>query len=161
MNTRQIRIIISLAFTTYMMLVCFNNITDYHSNFEFVNKVAGMEDVFSRDRTGWRAIQNSTLHHVMYVSIIMVELAVTALLMLGSIKMIRNYKAPASEFNASKKLTITGLASAMLLFFIFFITIAGEWFLMWQSEKWNAQQTAFSLTTIFLMALIFMNQDEK
>jgi predicted small integral membrane protein len=97
----------------------------------------------------------------MFISIIVVELIVAALLMLGSIKMIHTYKATAAEFNASKKLTITGLASAMLLFFIFFITIAGEWFLMWQSDQWNAQQTAFSLTTIFLLALIFMNQDEK
>jgi predicted small integral membrane protein len=161
MNTRQIRISISVAFTGYMMLVCFNNITDYGSNFEFVSKVSAMEDVFSREKTGWRAIQNNTLHHVMYISVILVELAVAALLMLGSIKMINNYKATATEFNASKKLTITGLASAMLLFFVFFITIAGEWFLMWQSEQWNAQQTAFSLTTIFLLALIFMNQDEK
>jgi predicted small integral membrane protein len=144
-----------------MALVCFNNITDYGSNFGFVSKVSGMEDVFSRERTGWRAINNSTLHHMMYISIILVELSIASLLILGSVKMIRNYKAPAVEFNASKKLTTTGLASAMLLFFVFFITIAGEWFLMWQSTQWNAQQTAFSLTIIFLLALIFMNQDEK
>jgi predicted small integral membrane protein len=161
MNTRQIGISISLAFTGYMMLVCVNNITDYTSNFEFVSKVAGMEDVFSRERTAWRSIQNSTLHHVMYLSIILVELCIAALLLIGSVKMINMYKATAVEFNASKKLTITGLALAMLLFFIFFITMAGEWFLMWQSDQWNAQQTAFSLTTIFLLALIFVNQDEK
>jgi predicted small integral membrane protein len=144
-----------------MALVCFNNITDYSSNFTFVSKVSGMEDVFSRESTGWRSIQNTTIHHIMYISIILVELCITATLMAGSLKMIRNYKSSAEVFQSSKKLTITGLASAMLLFLIFFITIAGEWFLMWQSEKWNAQQTAFSLTTIFLLALIFMNQDEK
>lgn len=161
MNTRQIRISIAVAFTFYMALVCFNNITDYSSNFTFVSKVSGMEDVFSRESTGWRSIQNTTIHHIMYISIILVELCITATLMAGSLKMIRNYKSSAEVFQSSKKLTITGLASAMLLFLIFFITIAGEWFLMWQSEKWNAQQTAFSLTTIFLLALIFMNQDEK
>jgi predicted small integral membrane protein len=75
--------------------------------------------------------------------------------------MILNYNASAETFHSSKKLTITGLASALLLFFVFFITIAGEWFLMWQSEQWNAQQTAFSLCTIFLLALIFMNQNEN
>jgi predicted small integral membrane protein len=144
-----------------MALVCFNNITDYSSNFTFVSKVSGMEDVFSRESTGWRSIQNTTIHHIMYISIILVELCITATLMACSLKMIRNYKSSAEVFQSSKKLTITGLASAMLLFLIFFITIAGEWFLMWQSEKWNAQQTAFSLTTIFLLALIFMNQDEK
>jgi predicted small integral membrane protein len=161
MNTRLIRISISLAFTIYMTLVCFNNITDYSSNFTFVSKVAGMEDVFSQETTGWRSIQDNTLHHIMYISIILVELCIAILLMSGSIKMISNYKSSAEVFQSSKKLTITALATAVLLFLIFFITIAGEWFLMWQSEQWNAQQTAFSLTTIFLLALIFMNQDEK
>ncbi|HLO80736.1 MAG TPA: DUF2165 domain-containing protein [Chitinophagaceae bacterium] len=161
MNTRQIRIAISLAFTVYMVLVCLNNITDYGSNFNFVSKVAGMEDVFSSEQTGWRAIHNGRLHHIMYISIILAELSIASMLLMGSIKMIRNYKSSAETFQSSKKLTITALASAMLVFFIFFITVAGEWFLMWQSEQWNAQQTAFSLTTIFLLALIFMNQDEK
>lgn len=161
MNTRQIRIAISLAFTVYMVLVCFNNFTDYGSNFIFVSKVAGMEDVFSREHTGWRAIQNSQIHHIMYITIILAELAIAAMLLMGSIRMISHYRSSAEMFQSSKKLTITALASAMLVFFIFFITIAGEWFLMWQSEQWNAQQTAFSLSTIFLLALIFMNQDEK
>lgn len=161
MNNRQIRIGISLAFTFYMLLVCFNNISDYGSNFMFVSKVAGMEDVFSREQTGWRAVSNDTLHHLMYLSIIISELSIATILLLGSLKMIMNYRASAEIFQASKKLTITGIASAMLLFFLFFICIAGEWFLMWQSDQWNAQQTAFSLTTIFLLALIFMNQDEK
>lgn len=161
MNIRQIRIAISLAFTFYMSLVCFNNITDYRSNFMFVTKVAGMEDVFSREQTGWRAVSSETLHHIMYLSIIISEVSIATILLMGSFKMIRNYKASAEVFQASKKLTITGIAAAMLLFFLFFICIAGEWFLMWQSDQWNAQQTAFSLTTIFLLALIFMNQYEK
>lgn len=144
-----------------MLLVSFNNITDYGSNFLFVSKVAGMEDVFSREHTGWRAISNSYLHHAMYLSIIVAELCIAILLLLGSVKMIRNYNASAETFHSSKKLTITGLASALLLFFVFFIIIAGEWFLMWQSEQWNAQQTAFSLSTIFLLALIFMTQNEN
>lgn len=161
MNSRQIRIAMSVAFTCYMLLVSFNNITDYGSNFLFVSKVTRMEDVFSREHTGWRSIANSSLHHLMYISIILAELCIAILLLLGSIKMIRNYSASAETFHSSKKLTITGLASALLLFFVVFITIAGEWFLMWQSEQWNAQQTAFSLCTIFLLALIFMNQNEN
>jgi predicted small integral membrane protein len=127
----------------------------------FVTKVAGMEDVFSREQTGWRAISSNILHHFMYLLIIISEVSIATILLTGSFQMIRNYKASAEVFQASKKLTITGIAASMLLFFLFFICIAGEWFLMWQSDQWNAQQTAFSLTTIFLLALIFVNQDEK
>lgn len=47
-----------------------------------------------------------------------------------------------------------------ILFFGFFISIAGEWFLMWQQSKWNAQGTAFSLSLLFLIGLLFTNQNE-
>jgi predicted small integral membrane protein len=161
MNTRQIRIGISIAFTFYMLLVCFNNITDYGSNFLFVSKVVGMEDVFSPEQTGWRAISNTKLQHFIYLFVILAELCIAVLLFLGSVKMIRSYNSSAETFQSSKNLTLTGLALAILLFFVFFIAIAGEWFLMWQSDQWNTQQTAFSLSTIFLMALIFMNQNEN
>jgi predicted small integral membrane protein len=44
---------------------------------------------------------------------------------------------------------------SFLQWFVFFVTLAGEWFLMWQSSTWNAQSTAFSLTMITLGLLLF------
>ncbi len=52
MNNRRIKILFSLAAGLYIALVCFNNITDYPSNFQFVSKVAGMDDVFSKAVNG-------------------------------------------------------------------------------------------------------------
>lgn len=160
MNNRQISILISLCFTFYMLLVCFNNLNDYWSNFSFVQNVTRMEGVFSKEQTGWRSIQNPTLHHIAYIGLILFEISTAMVLLTGSISLIRNYKASPFTFNQSKKWVKTGMTMGFILFFGFFISIAGEWFLMWQQSKWNAQGTAFSLSLLFLIGLLFTNQDE-
>jgi predicted small integral membrane protein len=74
--------------------------------------------------------------------------------------MARKLRAPATEFKNAKKYTSFGLSLGVLLWFIVFIAIGGEWFLMWQSKIWNAQNTAFFLTCSFLLFLIHHNQED-
>jgi len=88
--------------------VCFNNITDYDSNFQFVRMVSGMSDVFSKEKTGWRSVNSEVFHHIMYLFIIAWELAIAILTISGTIKMIRNLKSGIAEFDQSKKLLVTG-----------------------------------------------------
>ncbi len=74
--------------------------------------------------------------------------------------MVNKLRAPSIEFKNAKKYTSFGLSLGVLLWFIVFIAIGGEWFLMWQSKNWNAQQTAFFLTCCFLLFLIFHSQED-
>ncbi len=161
MSSRYIKILFGASVSLYVLLVCFNNISDYDSNFQFVSMVSGMDDVFSKTTTGWRSIQNTTLHHVIYVCIIGWELCIAVLSLAGMFRMIRSVKSDADEFNHSKQFLITGLALGVLLWFAAFIAIGGEWFLMWQSKTWNGQQTAFMLTICFLLFLIYMSRHDE
>lgn len=161
MNIRQIKIIFGAAIAVYMTLVCFNNLTDYDSNFQFVKMVSGMTDIFSKERTGWRAVTSETGHQLLYVFIIAWEIMVAILTIGGSIKMIRKLKAGQAEFNQAKKMLSLGISLGVLLWFGIFITIGGEWFLMWQSKNWNGQNTAFLLSITFLLFLIFLNQRDE
>jgi hypothetical protein len=45
----------------------------------------------------------------------------------------------------------------MVLWFSGFITVGGEWFLMWQSEIWNGQEAAFRLVVIFGARFLVMD----
>jgi predicted small integral membrane protein len=158
MNTRLFKIFFGASIALYMAIVCFNNITDYDSNFQFVRMVSGMTDVFAKEKTGWRSVNSEALHHIMYIFIIVWELTITSLAISGILKMIRNLKSNPDEFNHSKKLLVTGLSLGVLLWFGMFIAIGGEWFLMWQSKNWNGQNTAFLLCICFLLFLIYLNQ---
>ncbi len=160
MNIRQIKILFGATIGLYMSFVCFNNLTDYNTNFQFVQMVSGMEDVFSKEKTGWRSVNSEILQHIMYLFIIAWELTIAVLVITGVFRMIKNLKSGPAEFNHSKKLLINGLSLGVILWFGMFITVGGEWFLMWQSEKWNGQNTAFLLTICFLLFLIYLNQHD-
>ncbi|MEO6453416.1 MAG: DUF2165 domain-containing protein [Ginsengibacter sp.] len=160
MNSRLIKILFSGTVGLYISLVFFNNIFDYNSNFPFVAMVAKMEDTFSKERNGWRSINNGFLHHVIFILIVLWELSIAFLMWLGFFKMINKFRVNAIEFKEAKKYTSFGLALGVLLWFIAFISIGGEWFLMWQSKSWNAQSTAFFLTCCFLLFLIYHSQED-
>jgi predicted small integral membrane protein len=160
MNNRLIKILFGLSVSLYMFMTCFNNLADYDSNFQFISMVSGMEDVYSKAKNGWRSVHSETLHHVMYLFIIACELTVAVLTLTGVFKMIKKFRSGKEEFNQSKKMLLTGLSVGVLLWFVIFITIGGEWFLMWQSKIWNGQTTAFILTIIFLVFLVHLNQPD-
>jgi len=161
MNSRLIKIFFSCSVALYISLVAFNNISDYNSNFQFISKIAEMEDIFSRDRNSWRSVNSVPLHHLLFIIIIIWELCIAYLLSVGAVKMINKFHASAAEFKNAKKFTSIGLSIGVLLWFTAFIGIAGEWFLMWQSKTWNAQPTAFLLTCCFLLFLIHHKQEDS
>jgi len=151
---RRIKIFFGISVGLYMLLICVNNIMDYGVNFQFVSKVSAMDDVFSRGKNGWRSIRSPLFQHFMYLVIIAWEVAITILILYGVVKMLGNFKGNATAFRKSGTYLRTGLFMGVILWFSFFVTIGGEWFLMWQSKTWNGQLTAFLLTICFLLFLI-------
>lgn len=155
MDNRIYRILLSAAAAVHLVLVAFNNLTDYASNLFFVQGVFSMEDIFSYPVNGWRAITTPVLHHAGYVIIILTETAAAVLLITGTVKMISGRRANDAVFTRGNDLTSKGLLVGLLLWFVAFIIVGGEWFLMWQSEKMNALPTAFNLAILYLLLLIF------
>lgn len=144
-----------LAFAFYASLVAFNNLTDYNSNFTLVTHVLTMDTTFPGNKGLWRAIQSPVIHHIVYGFIIATEIIIAALCWLGGFRLCQHIKKPAL-FNDAKGLAILGLTLGFLLWFTGFMTIGGEWFLMWQSEAANAQQVAFRLAVIIGITLIYL-----
>jgi predicted small integral membrane protein len=161
MNNRLIKISFGISVGLYMLLVCINNITDYNANFQFVSKVSGMDDIFSREKNGWRAIHSLMLQHIFYMFLIAWELMVTVFIILGVARMLRKFRDETSEFMKAGKSLRTGLFLGIILWFTMFVTVGGEWFLMWQSKIWNGQNTAFMLAICFLLFLIYQNQPDN
>ena len=161
MGLRQIKILFAALTALYMIMVTFNNLVDYPSNFAFVQAVFSMSDVFSGQTNKWRSIDDGTLHHVAYLFIIAVEMTTAVLLSVGAIRMFRARGGEVNKFHGAGKLVSAGLAIGVTLWFGMFLTIGGEWFLMWQSEKWNAQDNAFSLATVFLLFLVIHQRHDR
>ena len=91
-----------------------------------------------------RAIHAEPVYHAFYAGIILWESVATVLCFAGAFKLWQNRTAPASAFNRAKSTAILGLTVSLLQWFVAFITVGGEWFLMWQSKIWNGQDAALS-----------------
>lgn len=160
MYTRLSKIVMVLAFAFYASLVALNNLTDYNSNFSIITHVLTMDTTFPNNNGLWRAIESPVLHHAAYGFIIATEIIIAVLCWLGAFRLYRNIKNPAS-FNNAKGLAILGLTLGFLLWFTGFMTIGGEWFLMWQSEVANAQQAAFRLVMIIGITMIYLTLHDE
>jgi predicted small integral membrane protein len=162
MILRVSKILLVFAVALYYTLVVLNNTTDYDSNFQFVRHILMMDSTFPNNSAMWRAINSPSVHTLFYITVIAWESIAMILCWLGGIKLLRNLKAPALTFQQAKNSAIIGLTLGALLWLTAFLTVGGEWFLMWQSQKWNGQEAAFRMFTIvgIVLILVVMKDDE-
>jgi len=160
MTLRLSKILLLFSVALYFSIVAFTNITDYSSNFEFVRHVLSMDTTFPGNHAMYRALQQPWLQTLFYCTIIVWEILVALLAWGGGILLLRRLRAPAHDFHCQKYLGITALTLGCLLWFVAFLTIGGEWFLMWQSPTWNGQNAAFRMFTILGIILLYLTAPE-
>jgi len=157
---RLSKIILLASIALFATLVAFGNVTDYRTNFAFVEHVLRMDTVFPDTSIGWRAIHSPALHHVAYVLIIAAEAATAALCWIGAAAMWRARHAPAAAFNQSKKWGIFGLTLGFVLWQVGFMSIGGEWFGMWMSQTWNGVESAFRFFITIAVVLVWVGMED-
>lgn len=156
--TRCAKVAMTTCLALFALLVAFNNLTDYGSNFAFVQHVLRMDTIFEGSTARWRAIDHPLVWHAAYALIIAAEALTGLLLACGAVAMWRARRASASAFAQAKRWAMAGFALGFVLWFAGFMVVGGEWFLMWQSKIWNGQQGAFRFYTAILGVAIFVNQ---
>ena len=75
--------------------------------------------------------------------------------------MLRNVKKDAITFHASKNWAIAGIITGILIWFVGFEVIGGEWFEMWQSATWNGLAAAERLLMFLAFVLILLHLKEE
>jgi predicted small integral membrane protein len=148
------------AIAVLFSIIAFGNITDYGTNFAFVQHVMSMDTLFPTTMITYRAITSPLVHHIAYNVIIATEILIALLCWLGALALLRSLRAPAERFRRAKSFAIAGLALGFLLYQFGFITIGGEWFGMWMSQHWNGVQDAFHYLMITIAVLIFVTMPE-
>jgi predicted small integral membrane protein len=153
---RAAKTIAVAAIALFASLVTFGNITDYNTNFAFVQHVLSMDTIFPFSTIKYRAITDPTLHRAAYLLIITTEAAVAALCWVGVAVLARHIRAEAQAFNRAKMFAILGLTLGFVLWQVGFMSIGGEWFGMWQSQQWNGVPSAFRFVMVIIAVLIFV-----
>jgi len=152
MQIRTTKILLVAAMALYLSLVAFNNFTDYGSNYAFVEHVLRMDTTFPDNGGMWRAIDSAAVHTLFYWVIIAWETAAAICCWLGAVVLWRN---------GTTRYAVLGLTLSLLLWLAAFLTIGGEWFLMWQSGTWNGQVGASRMFVVSALVLIVLFLPER
>jgi predicted small integral membrane protein len=156
MTLRTVKILLVLGVALYYSLVVFNNLTDYDSNYLFVQHTLSMDTTFTGNHGMWRAINSPLLVIAFYWSIILWEMIVMALCWWGAFRMVGAVRGTAAAFNLAKRVSIWALALSLLQWLVAFLSVGGEWFLFWQSKLWNGQEPAFRMFTVVGIVLLLV-----
>ena len=159
--TRLTKVAMCFALGLFCLLVAFDNIFDYGTNYTFVQHVLSMDTTFPNNVLKGRAITSPTLWTIAYWSIIAAEAVTGLLLALATLRLAVAVRGPASDFNAAKQLVVLGMGLGFLLWFTGFAVVGGEWFAMWQSKEWNGVPSAFRFYVTLLLVLIFVMQRDS
>ncbi|MBU3636084.1 DUF2165 family protein [Polynucleobacter sp. es-MAR-4] len=152
--------IFCFSLATFTLLVCFNNVADYESNYAFVRHTLSMDTVFAENTLKYRAILDPFAWKLAYGLIILVEFLMGTLLLMGAIGLFKNIHSPLA-FNRAKNWVYLGCLAGFLLWFLGFIVVGGEWFCMWQSEKWNGVESASRFVVLLMLVLLFTAMPES
>ena len=49
---------------------------------------------------------------------------------------------------------------SLLMWLVAFLSVGGEWFLMWQSKTWNGQEAEFRMFTVVGIVLLLLVESE-
>jgi predicted small integral membrane protein len=160
MVTRIAKSLLLAGIGLFYTLVVINNLTDFDSNYQFVQHVLSMDSTFSGNHGMYRALTSPSWHLAFYSSIIAWEIVTTILLWWGFANLIKARHLTASKFNAAKRIPIIALTVSLLMWLVAFMSVGGEWFLMWQSRDWNGQQAAFRNFAIAALVLLLLLQPD-
>jgi predicted small integral membrane protein len=160
MTLRAAKALLVFGVAAFYTFVVFNNITDYDSNYQFVRHVLMMDSTFPGNHGMWRAIHSPPLHTVFYLAIIVWESVTMLLCWSGGVRLAGMLSASKEDFERAKGVAVGALTLGLLMWLVAFLSIGGEWFLMWQSKNWNGQEAAFRMFTVIGIVLIFVAQPE-
>jgi predicted small integral membrane protein len=158
---RLSKILLLLAIALFYSVVVLNNTTDYNSNYLFVYHVLNMDSTFPANQAMWRAVHSTFVYHSFYDSIICWETLTALLAWTGGVLLVRKLRSPAAEFNLAKRIPVVALTLSLLMWFVAFLTVGAEWFLMWQSKTWNGQEAAFRMFAIVGIVLLFLVMPDR
>ena len=158
---RICKLLLVAAIAFFFTLVVFNNTTDFDSNYQFVRHVLMMDSTFPGNRGMWRAVHAPWIHLAFYFGIIGWEILNAVLGWWGYVLLFRALRGTEAEFQRAKQISAVALTSGMLQWFVAFLCVGAELFLMWQSKLWNGQDAAFRMFAVEGLVLIVLLLPEQ
>lgn len=158
---RLVKVIATLSLGIMLLIIVFGNLTDYNTNFQFVKHVLNMDTIFPDSHIQYRSINNTVIVKIAYAIIIGLEALMAFCCLKGALLLAKHIKDDAITFHSKKNWAIAGFIIGILIWFLGFQIVGGEWFAMWQSTTWNGLDSANRITTFIVLVLILFSLKEE
>ncbi len=148
-----------LMVAAYYLMVAFDNITNptnpNASNWPFVQGVLSGDGVPVDSGFGYRFIDAQWFQVIAYLGIMAGESLTGIFLVIAGILGLRR-SGSCPRWGGAQKWTFAGGTLGLAVFFLGFMAIGGNWFIMYLNSKWNGLQPAFqnSVMTVFMLVLV-------
>ena len=156
---RIVASIFVLMTASYYLVVGFDNITNptnpNGSNWPFVQGVLSGDGVPADSGFEWRFIDATWFQAAGDVMIMTLETVTGILLLIGGLLGLRRSGATVS-WGKAQRWTYAGGTVGLTVFFFGFITVGGNWFIMYLNSKWNGLAPAFQNSVMTALTLIFV-----
>jgi predicted small integral membrane protein len=160
MIERILKIIMSGGLAILTALIAYANIHDPGQNLSYVEHVLSMDTVPPDSAMRDHALPIPLAWQVAFWTIVAGEALTAVLFAVGAVELWRARHLKARMFHEAKRCVYLGAAGGLLIWFVGFTAIGGEWYAMWQSQVWNGQQAAFRITALILLTVIFVGQQD-
>ena len=141
----------------FSFLIVINNTTDYLTNYIFVEHVMRMDTTFPSSHVHYRSIGSPFIYHAVYCFIILMEAVMAFCCLKGGWHMLKNIRSDAITFHAAKNWAVAGITIGIIIWFLGFEVVGGEWFAMWQSATWNGLAAAERILNFLMLTLILLH----
>ncbi|MES0884142.1 DUF2165 family protein [Roseibium sp. SCP14] len=158
---RSSKALLALIVGMWALAAAYGNVADYGTNWIYVQNIMSMSATQDDPIVAWRAIDDPAVQRVAYAAIIVGEAVAGAFFILAGILMGLRIGKPSRSFQAAKAPYAIGLIAALLVWLFGFMVVAGEWFQMWRSPTYNAQQSAFMFYATMLLAGVYIFQKSE
>jgi len=158
---RWTKVIVTALIGLMAALIAIDNLSDYGTNYLFVEHVMKMDTIFPESHIHYRSVTSPVLYSATYIVIIIMEILMAVFCLKGSWQMLRNIRGDAPAFHGSKNWAVAGILAGIVLWLFGFEVVGGEWFSMWQSTAWNGLAAAERvLGPLFLVLILLHLRDE-
>lgn len=153
---RLIPLLLVLGTALMGAIVCLNNITAPGANLAFVRHIMTMDTTNMDSGTQWREVRSPTMHRAAFIAILVCELAVTGLGLAGSYFLAANLTAADGAWESAKLFGYLTFLMALVVWFLIIQVAGAEWYVSWQSEKWNAIRDSIRINLITVAGIIIL-----
>lgn len=161
MISRYLKIKLVGTAALFFAFAAFGNLSAYEVNFGFVQGVMTMETIGKGEGLDWRRVTSPIVHHVVYWIVILWQIVAAVACAAGAWRLYRHRYDGVVTFQRAKTVAIFGLGAGLLLYFLGFITIGGEWFAMWRSQVWNGQAVSHLMISALGIVLVYLSQRDE